>query len=74
MQLVTEVYTYYVSLFFATEVEEKRNTHINMVVEGIQAQTLPVRGCIKLKLVYPCFKLFFSCKLWEASFLVGLSV
>lgn len=51
MQLVTEVYTYYVSLFFATEVEEKRNTHINMVVEGIQAQTLPVRGCIKLKLV-----------------------
>lgn len=41
MQLVTEVYIYYVSLF-ANEVEEKRNTHISMVVEGIQAQALPV--------------------------------
>lgn len=51
MQLVTEVYLYSVSLFFANEVEEKRNTHISMVVEGIQTQTLPVRGCINLKLV-----------------------
>lgn len=74
MQLVIEAYTYKVSLFFATEVEEKMNTHISMAVEGIQAHTLPVRGCIKLKLVQSCYKLFFSCKVWEHSFVTGLSV
>lgn len=50
------------------------NTHISMLMEGVQAQFLPVRGCIKLNLVYPCYKLFFSCELSELSIFIGLSV
>ena len=50
------------------------NTHISMVMEGIQAQPLPIRGCVKLDLVYPCYKLFFSCELMELSVVIGLSV
>lgn len=50
------------------------NTHISMVMEGIQAQPLPIRSCVKLNLVYPCYKLFFSCELMELSVVIGLSV
>lgn len=45
-----------------------------MLMEGIQAQFLPVRGCIKLNLIYPCYKLFFSCKLLKLSIFIGFSV
>lgn len=74
MQLVIEAWAYKISLFFATEVQGKMNTHISMVMEGIQAQCLPVRGCVKLNLVYPCCKWFFICELVELSIVVSLSV
>ena len=50
------------------------NTHISMVMEGIQAQSLPIRGCVKLNLVYTCYKFFFICELMELSVVIGLSV
>jgi len=63
-----------VSLFFATKVQEKMNTHISMAMEGIQAQSLPIRGCVKLNLVCPCYKLFLSCEVTELSVVMSLSV
>lgn len=50
------------------------NTHISMLMEGVQDQFLPLRGYIKLDLVCPCYKLFFSCELSELSIFIGLSV
>lgn len=53
---------------------KKVDTHISVVMEGVQAQSLPVRGCVKLNLVCPGYELFFGCELMELSVVVSLSV
>lgn len=50
------------------------NTHISMVMEGVQAQTLPIRGCVKLNLVQPCYKLFLSNEFMDPAVVIRLSV